>query len=219
MKKLLYYAVLLSLVGCATTPEQGNDPNAQTKKGAGIGAAVGAVAGSIVSKDKKKGAVIGGVLGGIAGGAYGKRLDKQAQELEEVAETRRTDQGIITKLKGDITFNTGKSTVRPEARERLGRIADILKKYPENEITVIGHTDATGSKALNERLSKERAAAVKSVLAENGVSSANINTMGVADSDPIASNQTAEGREANRRVEMAITIDEERLEKSQRRAE
>ncbi|MBC75619.1 MAG: hypothetical protein CME64_06350 [Halobacteriovoraceae bacterium] len=207
MKNFLGFAIIVALSGCASTGEQ-KDENINTKKGAGIGAAVGAVAGSIVSGDKKKGAVIGGVLGGIAGGAYGKKLDEQAKELEEVAETKRTDQGIITKLKGDITFKTGKSEVRPEAKQRLQRMADILKKYPENQITVIGHTDSTGPEPVNEELSKERAQEVKQILVSNGVPIESVNTMGVASSDPIASNQTKQGRAANRRVELAITMDE-----------
>lgn len=207
MKNLFFFTIIASLVGCATTGEQ-KDENINTKKGAGIGAAVGAVAGSIVSDDKRKGAVIGGVLGGIAGGAYGKKLDKQAKELEEIAETKRTDQGIVTKLKGDITFKTGKSQVRPEARQRLQQMADIMRKYPENQITIIGHTDSTGPGTVNEKLSRERANEVKNILVSNGVQASSINTMGVASTDPIASNQTEEGRAANRRVELAITMDE-----------
>ncbi len=207
MKKLLCFAIAIAISSCATTEGQ-KDERVNTKKGAGIGAAVGAVAGSIVSKDKKKGAVIGGVLGGIAGGAYGNELDKQAKELEEIAETQRTDQGIITKLKGDITFKTGKSQVRPEATERLKEMADVLKKYPENNITVIGHTDATGSEPINEKLSKERAMTVKKILVSNGVPAQSINTLGVASTDPIDTNKTTEGRAANRRVELAITMDD-----------
>ena len=208
MKNLFSLMVTSLLVlGCASN-EGERDEYGKTKKGAGIGAAIGAVAGAIVAKDKKQGAILGGVVGGIAGGAYGKKLDKQAKELEEVAETQRTDQGIITKLKGDITFETGKANVRNTAEERIQKMADILKKYPENRITVIGHTDSTGSDYINKDLSENRAESVKDLLVRNGVSRSSIVTMGVADRDPVATNNTMEGRQANRRVELAITMGE-----------
>ncbi len=107
MKGLILLISTLFLFSCASE----NDPNKNTKKGAGIGAAVGAVAGAIVAGDNTKGAVLGGALGAAAGGAYGKKLDEQAKELEKVAETKRTDKGIITKLKGDITFDSGSAKI------------------------------------------------------------------------------------------------------------
>lgn len=209
MKKILVLTVALLLaVSCANKSENG-DENSKTKKGAGIGAFVGAVAGSILSKDKKKGALIGGVVGATAGGLYGKKLDKQAEELREVAETRRTDRGIITKLKGDITFETGKANVKDNAVNRLEKMAKILKKYPENNITVLGHTDSTGSMNVNKNLSEERAKQVKEILVSHGVPSSNIQTLGLASKDPVASNNTYEGRAENRRVELAITMSKE----------
>lgn len=206
MKTILLSIATIFLFSCASE----NDPNKNTKKGAGIGAAVGAVAGAIVAGDNKQGAVLGGALGAAAGGAYGRKLDKQAEELEKVAETKRTDKGIITKLKGDITFDTGSAKLQNDAENRIKEIADILKKYPENKITVVGHTDSTGSAPFNEELSKDRAQTVKSVLLRNGVDAGAVNTMGVGSQDPIASNSTPEGRSTNRRVELAITMDEQK---------
>lgn len=206
MKIFMTLMLLAALGGCATNGEV--DKNGNTKKGAGLGAAIGAVAGALISKNKQQGAILGGVVGGIAGGTYGKKLDKQAAELEEIAETQRTDQGIVTKLKGDITFETGKANVKTTAQSRVVEMANILKKYPENKITIIGHTDSTGTKAVNEKLSNERAQSVKTLLASNGVPSRSIVTMGVADRDPIESNNTESGRQANRRVELAITMED-----------
>lgn len=214
MKKLMSIAVVIStaiaIVGCASNKEGERDEYENTKKGAGIGAAVGAVAGALVAGDNKKGAILGGTLGAAAGGVYGNKLDKQAEELEEIAETRRTDQGIITKLKGDLTFKTGESTLKGNGRDQVKKMADILKKYPENNITIVGHTDATGPASLNKRLSKERALQVKELLVQNGVQPRNVNTMGVGSQDPIAANTTPQGREANRRVELAITMGEQK---------
>lgn len=204
---------LLLLLGCASNSKD-RDEYGNTKKGAGIGAAIGAVAGAIVAKDKKQGAILGGVVGGIAGGTYGKKLDKQAKELEEVAETKRTDRGIITKLKGDITFESGEASVKSSAEERIQKMANILKKYPENRITIIGHTDSTGGVGINKKLSEERANSVRSILISNGVNSNSIITMGVADRDPVATNATPEGRQENRRVELAITMGEQEENKA-----
>lgn len=207
MKNLLLITLLLSLVSCAT--QEGEfDGNRNTKKSAGIGAFVGAVAGAMLSKDKKTGLLIGGAVGAAAGGLYGKKLDKQARELNEIAETKRTDKGIITKLKGDITFKTGKSSVKPDANDRLKQMANILKKYPENRITIFGHTDSTGSAAVNSRLSMQRADTVKEILVAQGVPKSSIMTKGLGSKDPIASNNNKEGRAENRRVELAITMPE-----------
>jgi outer membrane protein OmpA-like peptidoglycan-associated protein len=207
MKNLLLITLMLSLVSCATKDGE-FDENRNTKKSAGIGAFVGAVAGAMLSKNKKTGLLIGGVVGAAAGGLYGKKLDKQARELNEIAETKRTDKGIITKLKGDITFKTGKSSVKQDANDRLKQMANILKKYPENRITIFGHTDSTGSASVNNRLSMQRADTVKEILVAQGVSKSSILTKGVGSKDPIASNNNNEGRAENRRVELAITMPE-----------
>ncbi|MBD65399.1 MAG: hypothetical protein CME62_09335 [Halobacteriovoraceae bacterium] len=209
MKKILMMLLVIALAGCASHNEDGVDEHKNTKSGAALGGFVGAVAGGLLSKGDKKAAAAGAAVGAVAGGLYGKKLDKQAEELREVAETRRTDQGIVTKLKGDITFETGKAQVTSEAQKRLRKMADILKKYPENNITVLGHTDSTGTTRINEKLSERRAESVKSILVNNGVNAKNIKTMGLAAKDPIADNSTASGRAENRRVEMAITMGED----------
>lgn len=205
--KILFYLTLIILVGCAS-----DDPNKRSKKGAAIGAATGAVAGSVLSKkDKKKGAMIGGFLGTVAGGTIGKRMDEQAKELDEVAETQRTDSGIITKLKGDITFDTGEAILTSDARSRIKRIGEIISQYPEDMITVAGHTDSTGSTGLNQRLSEKRAMTVMQILTSAGVPSSQIATVGAGESNPIASNNTTDGRAANRRVEIIIQPSPEKL--------
>ncbi len=211
MKHIICLTLVCSLafIGCAS-----DNPNKKTGYGAMIGAATGAAAGMLLNKkDKKKGALLGGLLGGMLGGGVGKYLDKQAAELREIAETKRTEHGIVTKLKGDITFSSGKAQVTSVASDQINKIASIIKKYPEDILTVTGHTDSTGSMKINQSLSESRAAAVKNLLVNGGVPSGSISTIGVGPSQPLASNDNSTGRSANRRVEISITIDESKIQK------
>lgn len=188
----------------------------KTAMGAGIGAAAGAGIGAIIGHqtgNRAGGAAVGALFGGAVGGIAGNRLDKQAKELEKVAETKRTESGIISKLKSDILFDTGKSDLKPAATSNISQMAAILKKYPENVITVKGYTDNQGSAAINERLSKERATAVQNQLIAGGVPANTVSIIGMGPADPIGDNKTSEGRAQNRRVEVEITIDESKVPK------
>ncbi len=208
MKKILLslLALMLFIAGCSSMKE-----NQKTYAGGGIGAAVGAGLGGIIGKEK--GAIIGGVLGGGIGAYAGSRMDKQAKELEKVAETKRTEMGLVTKLKSDILFNTGKATLKPAAKENLKEMAEIMKKYPENVLTVKGFTDDTGTSQINEKLSQERAVAVKNELLKDGLTEQAISTQGLGPAFPIGSNHTANGRSQNRRVEIEISVDQSKLPK------
>ncbi len=195
------------LVGCESAGKK-------TAIGAGIGAAAGAALGTIVGGqqgDKKKGALVGAALGAAMGGVIGNRLDKQAKELEKVAETKRTEQGIVTKLKSDILFDTGKADLKPAAITNITKLAEILKKYPENVITVKGYTDSQGSDEINKTLSEKRASAVKDYLAKGGVPDTTLSTVGMGKENPVADNTSTEGRSKNRRVEIEITVDESKV--------
>jgi outer membrane protein OmpA-like peptidoglycan-associated protein len=212
MKSLVtLLALLLVITSCASMKE-----NKKTTIGAGVGTAVGAGVGAIFGKEK--GAIIGGVIGAGLGGYAGSRMDKQAKELEKIAETKRTEQGLITKLKSDILFDTGKSNLKPVAKENLKQMADIMKKYPENVLTVKGYTDNTGSSQINEKLSQARAEAVKKELLQDGLTSTPISTDGMGPSHPIAPNTDALGRSQNRRVEIEITVDESKLPKNKKKS-
>jgi outer membrane protein OmpA-like peptidoglycan-associated protein len=196
---------LATLLGCA-------DAGKNTGVGAAVGAAAGAAVGAIIghqSGNRNKGALVGAALGGTIGGAHGHKLDKQAKELEKVAETKRTEQGILTKLKGDILFPTGSSELKAGALENVAKISDILKKYPENRITVVGHTDSTGRKQTNAILSEQRAQAVKIQMAKSGVPDSSMTVSGMGDSQPVAPNTSDVGRAQNRRVELIITMPED----------
>jgi len=198
MRQFLMVAfIAVALGGCAT-------PGERTAIGAGGGAAVGAGIGAIAGG--WEGAAIGAVVGGIAGGAIGNYLDKQAQELQQVANARRTESGILVDLKSSLLFSTDSAVLKPAAVEQLARLGDILAKYPDDRIRIQGHTDSTGSAAHDEELSLRRAEAVRDVLASRGLNPRQMLVEGVGAARPIADNSTAEGRAENRRVELYIDV-------------
>lgn len=200
-------ALLLFIVGCSSE-------NKRTMYGAGIGTAVGAGLGGIIGKEK--GAIIGGVIGGGIGAYAGSRMDKQAKELEKIAETKRTEEGMVAKLKSDILFDTGKANLKSEAKTNLQQMAEIMKKYPENVLTIKGFTDNTGSSSINEKLSFQRAEAVKKQLEAAGLSNVPMSTQGLGPALPIADNKSENGRSQNRRVEIEITVDQSKLPKNKK---
>lgn len=194
--------------GCTATEEK------NTAKGMGIGGASGAAIGGAIGSrtgSTAKGAIIGGAAGAALGGIIGNRMDKQAKELEKVAETKRTEKGLVTELKNDILFDTGKATLKPAAKEDLRQVASIMQKYPENILQVNGYTDITGSSELNAELSKARAESVKKALVAYGLPEDTISTAGWGPAQPVASNETAAGRKQNRRVEIEVTADPSKL--------
>lgn len=204
MKKKIVGVVVCCLfaAGCTTTPGK------RTAIGAGAGAVLGAGVGAVIgSRDGNigRGILIGAGAGAVAGGVAGNILDRQAQDLAEVAETRRTNEGILVSLKGDILFDSGVSSLKGDAVNQLARIGDILAKYPEDRITVMGHTDSAGSADFNQRLSEQRANSVRVELL-NTMDSASIGVVGMGESQPIASNNTSSGMALNRRVELKITV-------------
>jgi outer membrane protein OmpA-like peptidoglycan-associated protein len=191
-------ALLLVGAGCAT-------PGKRTATGAAAGAIVGGAAGGLISEDFK-GAAIGAGVGAAAGGAVGNYLDKQARELEQVAETRRTDHGLLLNLRSELLFETDSAVLSEDAIARVSRIGDILAKYPEDQIRIEGHTDSRGTAAYNEELSLRRAEAVARVLSSRGVAPSQILVLGMGEEQPVASNDTLTGRSANRRVQLHISV-------------
>lgn len=207
MKKMLVsmMVILLMISGCASSEKK------NAYRGTAIGAVAGGALGAVIGKEK--GAIIGAGVGGIAGAYAGSRMDKQAKELKQIAETKRTEQGLITKLKSDILFDTGKSELRAQAKANLQQMADIMKKYPENVLSINGYTDNTGSSKINETLSESRAKAVKNQLVASGMPESVMTTYGRGPSSPIGDNNSAEGRKQNRRVEIEVTVDESKIPK------
>jgi outer membrane protein OmpA-like peptidoglycan-associated protein len=162
---------------------------------------------------RNEGALLGAAIGGGIGAMAGNRLDKQQKELDRIAETKRTEQGLITKLKSDILFDTGKSDLKPAAKENINQLAAIMKKYPENVLTIKGYTDDTGASVVNNPLSQQRAEAVRRQLVAAGVPAATATAIGMGSADPIDPAKTKEARAKNRRVEIEIAVDESKIPK------
>ena len=199
MRRFLTCTPLVALLAACATPGE------RTAVGAGGGAAVGAGVGALAGG--WKGALIGAAAGGVVGGTVGNYLDKQAQELKQVAEnTKRTEDGILVDLKSKLLFTTDSAVLKPEAVEQIAKLGDILAKYPDDRIRIQGHTDSTGSAAHNEELSVRRAQAVRDVLLSRGVKQQQMLVEGIGESRPIANNATAAGRAQNRRVELHIDV-------------
>jgi outer membrane protein OmpA-like peptidoglycan-associated protein len=173
--------------------------------GAVVGAGVGAAAGG------KKGALVGagvGAAAGATGGALiGRYMDKQEAELRrEVDNARIVREGdqLTVQFDSEILFDTGRADLHTSARDDLQQFAEILKKYDQTNLVVEGHTDSTGSRAINEKLSLQRADTVVEYLGLRGVEKARLTPRGYAYDQPVASNATSEGRQKNRRVEIEI---------------
>ncbi len=197
-KHLAMAALAATLVtGCETAGKR-------TAIGAGGGAAAGAGVGALVGG--WKGAAIGAGVGALAGGSVGLYLDKQAKELEKVAETKRTENGVIVNMKSEILFDTGSAVLKDAAIAQISKVGDIIAKYSDDRVQVEGHTDSTGSPAKNEELSLRRADSVKRVLMGRGVKEGQITALGMGQTKPVADNKTAAGRAANRRVELHIDV-------------
>jgi outer membrane protein OmpA-like peptidoglycan-associated protein len=196
-------AVLLSTVmlgaGCAT-------PGKRTATGAAVGGVAGAGVGAVAGG--WKGAAIGAAAGAAVGGGVGNYLDKRAQELEKVAETQKTDRGLLVNLQDDLLFETNSAVLKDDAVAQLTKIGDILAKYPEDHITIEGHTDNRGTESYNESLSLRRADAVARVLKGRGVEERQMVVLGQGETEPVAPNTNEQGRMANRRVELHIDMPE-----------
>src|SRR5262249_4571121 len=129
------------------------------------------------------------------------------QQLNTILETRSTARGLIVNM-SDVLFDTGKYTLRPAAREKLAKVSGILLAHPSLKIEVEGHTDSVGGEEYNQRLSEQRAAAVRDYLVQNGISLNNLTAVGFGKAQPVASHATAAGRQLNRRVELVVSGDE-----------
>ena len=205
----------LILTGCEAAKNTNN-----TQRGAGIGVAAGAILGAVIGNNVKGGsselgAVLGGVVGGVAGGVIGNKMDKQAREIKEAlpgAEVERVGEGIrVTMKENMVNFGFDSSELTSAAKTNLDKLAQVLKNNMDTNINIYGHTDSKGTDAYNLSLSERRAAAVRSYLISQGVASSRMLTMGVGEKEPVASNDTDAGRAENRRVEFAITANEDMI--------
>jgi len=206
MKRMLIIflcgAILVSSFGCASWKKR--------DKGALIGAAAGAAAGAAIGNkagNTAVGAILGAVVGGAAGAYIGNYMDKQAEEIErdlEGATVERIGEGIKITFDSGILFDVNSSTLQPAAQTNLTNLAAILNKYEDTEVLVEGHTDSTGPRDHNMNLSLMRAQAVSNHMTGLQVMPTRFRMMGYGPDQPVALNSTAAGRQANRRVDIAI---------------
>jgi len=215
MLKSPFYVALSAVValGACTDPNalgttgpSGEPINENRNRGAAIGAASGAVIGAVVGD--RNTALAGAVVGGLVGGAIGYDLDQQEAELRRelasgVTITNTGDRLIVT-FPEAILFATDSFTVRPGLNSDMAALARSLERYPQSTVQVIGHTDSDGDAAYNQQLSERRANAVADVLLNQGVPFNRVQTFGRGESQPIATNATAAGKQQNRRVEIVI---------------
>ncbi|OPX41060.1 MAG: hypothetical protein B1H13_04155 [Desulfobacteraceae bacterium 4484_190.3] len=150
--------------------------------------------------------MIGGLAGAAIGGGIGYKLDQQAKELQQIkdAEVRREEDRLVVTMSEAILFDLNSTALKSGAKQQLEKMAEVMVRYPENDILVTGHTDNTGSEKYNQDLSERRAKAVKNYLVLKGISARRITSMGFGETMPVASNATPEGRQKNRRVEIEI---------------
>jgi len=201
---ILLLTALLA-VSCATS-----DPNEKSKQGAGAGAAAGALIGAIIgnqSGNPRTGAVAGAIAGAAIGATIGHRMDQQQKELAQIqgAEVSRPSEGeIAVNLTDDILFDVNSSSLRRDSQQTLRDLATNFRNYPDEQVTIEGHTDSVGTPSYNQTLSQQRASAVGNYLATEGVPSERITAIGYGETRPKASNDTPEGRQLNRRVEIHI---------------
>lgn len=193
-------------------------------KGGAIGAAAGGVVGGVIGDkagNTAAGVIIGAAVGGAAGALIGRYMDKQAEEIREDlegAKVERIGEGILITFDSGLLFDVGSYQLRTVTRENIIELATTLNKYEDTEILVEGHTDDRGTEEYNMTLSENRARSVYNQLVRQGVASRRITVLGYGESQPIATNNTAEGRQQNRRVEIAIFADK-KLKKAAKRGD
>jgi outer membrane protein OmpA-like peptidoglycan-associated protein len=203
------------LLAACTTHADGTQSVNKTAVGAGVGALAGGVLGNRLDKDKRgRGTVIGAVAGAAAGGGIGYLMDRQEAELREQLASERTDHAIeLERVRDDllkltmaneISFDFGSAAIKPTFKPTMYKLAEVLRKYDRNEITIIGHTDSTGSDSYNQVLSERRAVAVRDELTSLGVPPSRLRAIGRGEFEPRADNGNEAGRQLNRRVEIMV---------------
>ncbi len=211
---MLIVVLLLGTISCASNQA----------KGTAIGATAGAVAGGLMGKaagNTALGAILGAVIGGAAGAYIGHYMDKQAEEMEkdlEGATITRKGEGILITFDSGLLFDVNKATLKAASMENLKELARILNKYEKTDILLEGHTDNTGSEEYNLQLSRSRANSVANYLEGLDVKPTRFTIMGYGEQQPIASNETVEGRQINRRVEVAIFANDQLKKAAEKKA-
>lgn len=221
MKKVSLFATLLLCVAIVFSGCNASNTVKGAGIGAGGGAALGAGIGALIGGGKGAawGAGIGAVVGGTAGTLIGKKMDKQAAELEAIqgaeVETYNDGQAIKVTFDSGILFATNSSKLNAASTAALTQFAGTLKAYPDTDVQILGHTDSSGNDNINLPLSRERAQSVQYFLLNQGVSTSRMSYQGLGSSQPVASNDTAAGKQQNRRVEIYIVPNAKMIQEAQ----
>lgn len=211
MKTKLTAVMLIALLPTLAFADVASERD-KTRKGAVIGGVAGAIAGAIIHNNRgsgnaKRGAVIGGAVGAATGAIVGAMMDKQERELRQIEgiDVTRTDEDELkVTVRNEILFDFNSYALRGSSRDELREMADVFSRYNDTTIVVAGHTDSVGSHSYNQRLSERRADAVAGYLQNLGVRGSRLDAIGHGESRPKATNSTASGRQANRRVELYV---------------
>ncbi|WP_298212127.1 OmpA family protein [Acidovorax sp.] len=199
-------AVIVLATGCASM----DDTQRRTATGAGVGALAGAVIGSATGGNAGTGAVVGAGVGALGTYIWSQNMERQKREMEQatqgtgIAVTQTADNQLMLNVPSDISFAVGRSDIQPNFAPVLDQFAASLRNNPNTDVRIVGHTDSTGSDAINNPLSVDRAASTRGYLNMRGVDSRRIAVEGVGSRYPIATNDTADGRARNRRVEIFV---------------
>lgn len=196
----------------------------KTQKGAIIGSAGGAAVGAIVGRaagNTALGTIIGAAAGGTAGVLIGRQMDRQAEEIKREipnAKVERVGEGIEVEFESKVLFDFNRWELKEASRKSLTDLATILKKYPDTDIEIQGHTDNKGTAAVNDRISLRRATAAHDFLVQQGIANSRLTVKGMGKNFPKYSNDTEEGRAQNRRVEFLITANEKMKSEAEKEA-
>ncbi|ART49823.1 OmpA family protein [Acidovorax carolinensis] len=199
-------AVVVLATGCAEM----TDTQRRTATGAGVGALAGAVLSSATGGRAGTGAVVGAGVGALGTYIWSQNMERQKREMEQatqgtgIAVTQTQDNQLKLDIPSDISFAVGRSDIQSNFAPVLDRFAEGLRNNPNTDVRIIGHTDNTGSDAVNNPLSLDRAASTRNYLTGRGVDGRRISIEGMGERQPIATNDTAQGRSRNRRVEIYV---------------
>lgn len=203
-------ALLAALGGCANMNEVQRGTATGAAIGAGAGAVLGAATGGGGGSRAATGAALGGAAGAVIGNIWSSRMEQQKRAMEQAAQgtgvqvSQTPDNRLKLEIPTDISFDTNRSDIKPNFRPILDKFAASLMENPYASVKIIGHTDSTGSDALNDPLSLNRAARVRDYLAARGVASNRISVTGAGSHEPVAPNDTPANRAKNRRVEIFV---------------
>lgn len=210
--------LFVSLILAATITISGCSNWSKTAKGGAIGGAAGAAAGAVVGKtlgNTAAGALAGAAVGGTVGAIIGRQMDKKAAELErklEGAKIQRVEEGIAIRFDSGLLFDFDSAKLRPEAKENLEQLAEIMGEDDNTELLIVGHTDSIGDEDYNYDLSERRADSAADYIISQGIGANRVDTEGRGETEPIGDNDTEAGRQKNRRVEVAIYASEDYIE-------